>query len=447
MPTSTPSPTVAILTLGCKVNQYESEAIAEAFEAAGYTPRPATEACDVYVVNTCTVTAESDRKARQLIRRLIAQAPGAFVMVTGCSAQAHADTIATIPGVDAVIGNREKLAVVAVAKQLLAAGEKPLSPLVEVPALEGSRFEPMTITRFGRTRAYVKIEDGCESRCAYCAIPAARGPIRSKPATDVLAEVSGLTAAGCREIVLTGIETGSWGRDLGDSRLEDLLEALSDVPNLGRIRLGSLDPTTMTESFVSRIAALPYIAPHFHLSMQSGCSATLARMRRKYNTTQATAAMARVRAAIPGAKFTTDMIVGFPGETEEEFAESLAFAEAAGFLHIHVFPYSRRDGTLAATMQGQVPEAIKHERVAALSAVSEASCGAILDDILARHAAGSLPTLTVLPETRGKGFYHAHTPDFIEIKLLTDQELPAVDLPVIPLSREGETLICTPADS
>ncbi len=444
MSQSPKSPTVAILTLGCKVNQYESEAIAEAFEAAGITPRPASEICDIYVVNTCTVTAESDRKARQLIRRLISKAPNARIIVTGCSAQAHADTIAAIPGVSAVVGNRAKLAVVDAARSLLAGDTKPAAPFVDVPTLDGSTFEPMTITRFGRTRAYVKIEDGCESRCAYCAIPAARGPIRSKTADDVIAEVAGLTAAGCREIVLTGIETGAWGRDLGNSRLEDLLASLSEIPSLGRIRLGSLDPTTMTEAFVSRISALPYIAPHFHLSMQSGCSATLARMRRKYNATQAAAAMARVRAAIPGVQFTTDMIVGFPGETEEEFAESVAFAKAAGFLHIHVFPYSRRDGTPAATMPHQVPEAVKHERVAALSAVSETSCAAIIDDLLSRYTAGDTAPLTVLPETRDKGFYHAHTPDFIEVKLLTDKRLPAIDIPVTPLRREGETLICTP---
>ncbi len=446
MSISRPRPAVAILTLGCKVNQYESEAIAEAFEAAGFAPRPASEICDVYVVNTCTVTAESDRKARQLIRRLIGQAPQAYVIVTGCSAQAHADTIAAIPGVDAVIGNREKLAVVAAARRLLATAAKPAAPLVEVPSLAGSCFEPMTITHFGRTRAYVKIEDGCESRCAYCAIPAARGPIRSKTAADVLREVAGLSAAGCREIVLTGIETGAWGRDLGDSRLEDLLVTLGEIPDLGRIRLGSLDPTVMTDAFVRRIAPLSYIAPHFHLSMQSGCSVTLARMRRKYNVSQATAAMERVRAAIPGVQFTTDMIVGFPGETEEEFAASLAFAEAARFLHIHVFPYSRREGTPAAAMPDQIPEPVKARRVAALSGVSEASCAAILDELLAHHAAGQQPPLTVLPETRGAGFYHAHTPAFLEVKLLTDQELPARDLPVIPQRREGEALICIPAE-
>ncbi len=438
------APTFAILTLGCKVNQYESEAITEAALAAGLSLRPAGEACDLYIINTCTVTAESDRKARQLIRRLIGQNPAAYVIVTGCSAQAHAEELAAIPGVDAVIGNRDKLTVVAVASRLLADGVKRNVPLVEVPSLEGSRFEPMRITRFGRTRAYVKIEDGCESRCAYCAIPAARGPIRSKPAEDVVAEVTGLVAAGCREVVLTGIETGSWGRDLGGARLGDLLAQVDAIPGIGRVRLGSLDPTVMTADFVARVATLPSLAPHFHLSMQSGCSATLARMRRRYNADQAVAAMERVRAAIPGVQLTTDLIVGFPGETEEEFAATLEFARRARFLHIHVFPYSRRAGTPAATMPGQVSEAVKHERVAALSRVSEESCAAILDGVL---ASGQL--LSVLPETHGEGYFLGHTPHFLEVRVLTDGlvsdgELPDGELSVRPVGREGETLLALP---
>ncbi len=440
MPHAHGNPTVAVLTLGCKVNQYESEAIAEALEASGFSVRPEREACDVYVVNTCTVTAESDRKARQLIRRLLGNNPSAFMIVTGCSAQAKAESIAAIPGVDAVVGNREKMAVVSIAQRLLSEGVKLREPLVEVPSLAGSHFEPMRITRFGRTRAYVKIEDGCESRCAYCAIPAARGPIRSKAPEDVLREVADLTAHGCREIVLTGIETGAWGRDLGDMRLEDLLCRVDALPGIGRIRLGSLDPTVMTESFVRRIAGLSSLAPHFHLSMQSGCSATLARMRRKYNATQAMAAMERVRAALPMVQFTTDMIVGFPGETDEEFAESVAFAEAARFLHIHVFPYSRREGTPAATMPGQVPEDVKHRRVQALTRVSETSCVSILEDLLQ-----SRKPVFVLPETHGDGYVIGHTPDFMEVRVESDCPLPDRELRVLPIRRDGEVLVCTPA--
>ena len=440
MSSTTKNPTFAALTLGCKVNQYETEAICEALEACGFVQRPSHEICDLYILNTCTVTAESDRKSRQMVRRLIQKNPRAAVIVTGCSAQAHAEAFAAIDGVCAVVGNRDKLRVAEIACRLIESGEKPASPIVEVPSLEGASFESMSITRFARARAYVKIQDGCESRCAYCAIPAARGPVRSKPMADVIAEVTALTEGGCREIVLTGIETGAWGRDLGGLRLQDLLMEIDKIPGIGRIRLGSLDPTVMTRDFVDKIRDLRSLAPHFHLSMQSGCSATLARMRRKYNAKQAEDAMARVRAAIPQVQFTTDMIVGFPGETEEEFAESAAFARRAGFLHIHVFPYSKREGTPAAAMKDQVPEAIKHERVAILSRISEETCGAILNMALADVTRD----FTILPETRGEGFVMGHTPDFLEVKVLTDCPLPKEDIPVRPLRREGEILVCTP---
>ena len=432
------NPTFAALTLGCKVNQYETEAICEALEAMGFTQRPSHEVCDLYILNTCTVTAESDRKSRQMARRLIQKNPEAIVMVTGCSAQGNPASFAAIAGVSAVVGNRQKLRVAEIARTLLQNG-KPDTPVVEVPALEGADFEAMSITRFVRARAYVKIQDGCESRCAYCAIPAARGPVRSKPMAEVISEVKALTEGGCREIVLTGIETGAWGRDLGSLRLQDLLVEIDRIPNVGRIRLGSLDPTVMTQDFVDKIKDLSSLAPHFHLSMQSGCSATLARMKRKYNAKQAEAAMARVRAAIPAVQFTTDMIVGFPGETEAEFAESADFARRAGFLHIHVFPYSKRAGTPAATMKDQVPEDVKHDRVAVLSAISEETCTAILEEVLAHPR-----PLSVLPETRGEGFVMAHTPEFLEVKVLTSCPLPQREITVTPLRREGEVLVCAP---
>ncbi len=436
--------TVAILTLGCKVNQYESEAIAEGLVKEGFVIRPTSEACDLYIINTCTVTSESDRKSRQAIRRLIKQNSNAYIIVTGCAAQISPEKIAAIPGVDAVIGNRNKMAVVNAAVQLVSAGTKNAAPGVDVPPLAGASFEPMAITRFDRTRAYVKIQDGCESRCTYCTIPRARGPLRSKPMKEVVREVTALTATGCREIVLTGIETGAWGRELGTERLQDLLVAVDAIPGVGRIRLGSLDPTVMTEAFVRAIAPLASTAPHFHLSMQSGCSATLARMKRTYNVTMAEAAMARVRAGIPNAQFTTDIIVGFPGETEEEFAETLAFARRAEFLHIHVFPYSRRDDTPAATMPNQVPEAVKHERVARLSEVSRETCAAILDRALARYNTTGEP-LTVLFESRVKGFWHGHTPDFMEVKLPITKDTPCDlsgrEVKVKPVARDGGALI------
>ncbi|MBQ7397446.1 MAG: tRNA (N(6)-L-threonylcarbamoyladenosine(37)-C(2))-methylthiotransferase MtaB, partial [Clostridia bacterium] len=348
--------TVGILTLGCKVNQYESEAIGESLASHGFLLCPPSDVCDIYIINTCTVTAESDRKARQFIRRALSHNPDAFVLVTGCMAQTDAESIRQIEGVDFICGNRNKMAIVNATLALWARGKKNDAPEIDVPSLDGADFEHMSICRFGRTRAYIKIEDGCESRCTYCIIPAARGHIRSKPMETVLDEVRTLTEGGCREVVLTGIETASWGRDLDGADLADLLEAVDRVPGIGRVRLGSLDPTIMRPAFVERIAKLSSLAPHFHLSMQSGSDAVLARMKRKYNSKQALSAIERLRAAMPNVQLTTDIIVGFPGETEEEFEETLRFSETIGFARMHVFPFSPRETTPAAVMPDQIPE-------------------------------------------------------------------------------------------
>ena len=400
---------VGIYTLGCKVNQYESEAIGELLEQKGFT---VLSACDVYLINTCTVTAESDRKARQFIRRAHSHNPNAYVIVTGCLAQTSPDSIAAIRGVDFVCGNREKLSVVDEIVRLYENGKKRETPAVCAPSLDGAEFEPMSIRRFGRTRAYIKIEDGCENRCTYCIIPSARGAVRSKPQQDIVREVRDLTESGCREVVLTGIETASWGRDIAGADLAALLEAVDQIEGIGRVRLGSLDPSLMRPAFVKRIAALRSLAPHFHLSMQSGSDRVLARMKRKYNRTQALAAIERLRAAIPNVQFTTDMIVGFPGETEEDFADTLDFARQARFLMIHVFPYSKRAGTPAADMSDQIPSAIKKQRVAILSALAADIRKELLQDAIAAKKPQE-----VLFETYENGIATGHTPSFIEVRV------------------------------
>lgn len=435
---TSPSPTAAVLTLGCKVNQYESEALAESLAAEGFTVRPSDEVCDVYIVNSCTVTAESDRKSRQAVRRLIKQNPRAVVIVTGCSAETGTRLMADISGVDAVVGNREKLKAVGYALTFFKNG-KPEKAVVDVPTLADSAFEPMTITRFDRTRAYVKIQDGCESKCTYCTIPAARGPQRSKPLCEVVAEVARLTEGGCREVVLTGIETGAWGKDLGkEYTLASLLRAVAAIPNVGRIRLGSLDPTVITEDFADAVAALPCVAPHFHLSMQSGCTATLMRMKRRYKVEHAEAAMERLRRRLPLVKFTTDLIAGFPGETEEEFAETLAFARRAKFLHIHAFPYSKRAGTPAAVMKDQVPEEIKKRCVHALNDISNETCHTLLSEALTTRTSLSVLFETYHPET---GLYHGHTPDFMEVAAPADRDLRGCEVSVTPLEvRDGHLI-------
>ncbi len=401
-------PTAGIYTLGCKVNQYESEAIAERLCESGFLVLPPREICDVYIINTCTVTAESDRKARQFIRRAIHQNPSAYILVTGCFSQIAPKTVAAIPGVDYVCGNAEKQSVVQAALDLIQKGNKNASPILQNAAPDAFGFEAMCIRRFDRTRAYLKIEDGCESRCAYCIIPTARGKIRSKKPEDVVAEVSALVAGGCREVVLTGIETASWGKDLNGWTLADLLERVDAIPGIGRVRLGSLDPGLIRPAFVERIAKLRSLTPHFHLSVQSGSSSVLARMKRKYNAQMALDGMELLRHAIPEVQFTTDIIVGFPQESEEEFAQTLDFVRKARFLMIHIFPYSRRKGTLADTMPGQVSEAIKHEREKRLLQLQTEIRRSILDEMIGKD-------VEVLFETNENGTWTGHSPDFLEV--------------------------------
>ena len=437
--------TAGIYTLGCKVNQYESEAIAEALEAAGITICPPTDLCSLYIINTCTVTAESDRKARQFIRRALGQNPEALILVTGCYAQVDPARIADISGVDYICGNREKMSVVNAALALLAQGSKNDRPTVAVPSLDGAEFEAMRITRFGRTRAYVKIEDGCESRCAYCIIPRARGKIRSKPPAEVIAEVRALADAGCREVVLTGIETSAYGRDLGDYGLADLLCDLDRETGIGRIRLGSLDPSLIRDRFVDRIAPLPSIAPHFHLSLQSGADHVLNLMRRPYSAKMAREAVERLRAAFPILGLTTDVIVGFPQETEADFAETATFLREARFLDAHIFAYSRRPGTEAADLPGQIDEAVKHDRSARLIARQNDLHRALLDEAVA----AALPA-PVLFETQQDGWAQGHTPAFYEVRVPADRDLRGLELPVRPIGHDGRTLIgelCLAAES
>ena len=422
---------VGILTLGCKVNQYESEAIAEALEANGFRVCPTTELCDVYVVNTCTVTAESDRKCRQAIRRLIHRNPQAFVLVTGCLGQTAPAQIAKIEGVDYVCGNADKLSVVRAAIALCQKGRKNTEAEISASPPDAYGFERMRITRFDRTRAYVKIEDGCESKCTYCIIPSARGRIRSKHPDDVMDEVRTLTQNGCREVVLTGIETASYGKDLDGCDLGDLLCRVNRIAGIGRVRLGSLDPSLMKQDFVDRIASLSSLTPHFHISMQSGSDTVLARMKRKYNSRMALEGMERLRAAIPGVQFTTDIIVGFPQESDEEFEQTLNFIRQARFLMIHAFPYSKRVGTPAAQMAGQIPEQVKHERLQRLLRLQADIQKGILESYIGK-------TEEVLFETYENGMAHGHTPSFLEVFCPSPVELHARALPVrITAIRDG----------
>ena len=423
--------TVAIATLGCKVNQYESEAISEALESLGWSIKKTSDVCSAYIINTCTVTAESDRKARQTIRRMMSKNPYAYVLVTGCYSQTNPAAVSAISGVDYICGSSNKLSVVDKLEELFAAGQKNTETEISIPSLDTAGFESMSITKFDRTRAYVKIQDGCESHCTYCTIPAARGPLRSKPMDDVIDEVKGLIRGGCREVVLTGIETGSYGKDL--QRHEDLaslLEKIDRLDGIGRVRLGSLDPSIVKPEFVERIKHLKSLTPHFHLSMQSGSSAVLAQMKRKYNSAQAMRAVSLLKDAFPTLQLTTDIIVGFPGESEEDFLQSAELVESARFLMVHVFPYSKRSGTPAATMKNQVPEDVKHQRVTLLSQKAAEIRGEILDSIIGSE-------VEVLFESHSGGYAYGHTPEFIEVKIKSGRSMHAEVRRVRLLSHDG----------
>ncbi len=409
----------AIATLGCKVNQYESEAITEALVRKGWTLCPIDQPCTAYIINTCTVTAESDRKARQTIRRAMSKNPYAYVLVTGCYSQTSPDAISNIAGVDYICGSSNKLSVADKLEELYIKGEKNSSAEICVPSLDNASFESMSIERFDRTRAYVKIQDGCESRCTYCTIPAARGPVRSKPEDEILCEVIGLISRGCREVVLTGIETGYFGKDLGDGcDLPSLLKKIDGIEGDFRVRLGSLDPSIIREKFVAEIKNLKHFAPHFHLSMQSGSDKILASMKRKYNSSQALSAISLLKDAFPSLGLTTDIIVGFPGESEQDYLDTERLVEAAGFLMVHVFPYSKRSGTPAATMKEQIPENVKHERVLSLSQKAEAVRVNILDGLIGKE-------VEVLFESASGGYFYGHTPEFVEVKVKCSEDLHA----------------------
>ena len=425
--------TVGIYTLGCKVNQYESEAIAEYLTKNGISVASASSACDAYIINTCTVTAESDRKARQFIRRAISKNKNAYIIVTGCFAQSSPEDVAKIEGVDFICGNTEKLIAAKRLIEYFESDKQKSAPEIYVNDINSAPFEEMSITTFERTRAYVKIEDGCENRCAYCIIPSARGKVRSKAPQDIIAEVEALVKNGCKEIVLTGIETASYGKDLGDITLADLLCRVDKIEGLERIRLGSLDPSLITPNFVDKIAGLTKLAPHFHLSLQSGSSRILALMRRKYNADMAMNAIKLLRTSIPDVCFTTDVIVGFPQETAEDFNETVQFVKDAGFLTVHIFPYSSRKGTEASKMKGQIEKEEKSRRLHILEDVARRSNQEIILKECHRQSIKK-----VLFETFDGVYAYGHTDNFIEIAVATKKDIRSELLNVKITHTDGE---------
>ena len=400
---------IAIHTLGCKVNQVETAALEAELCRRGHVLVPFEEAADAYIVNTCTVTAVSDKKSRQLIRQAQRRAPEAVVAVCGCYAQTAPEAVEAL-GVDLVAGTAGRMAFLDDLEALLSARTGATRVTVD-DSMTRRSFELLPAGGLeGRTRAMLKVEDGCVNFCAYCVIPYARGPVRSLPLKDAAAEAARLAGEDYRELVLTGIELSSWGRDLpGRPELAGLVEAVCRAAPGCRVRLGSLEPRTVTEDFCRRCAALPNLCPHFHLSLQSGCDATLKRMNRKYNTARYLQSAALLRAHFPRPGITADLIVGFPGETEAEFAATLAFLRRCGFSALHIFPYSRRFGTPAAEMPDQVPRQEKENR-----ARRAAAAAADLERSWLEGWVGE--TLPVLFEEEKGGLWRGHAPNYTEVR-------------------------------
>ena len=396
---------VAIYTLGCKVNQYETQAMEQSLRSRGHEIVDFSDAADAYVVNTCSVTAVSDQKSRQIIHRAKKQHPEAVVAVCGCYSQTHAEEVGRLE-VDLIAGTGDRTGFLDLLEQ--AVGEKRHIEAID-QSFERRVFEVLPAGGMAsRTRAMLKVEDGCVNFCTYCIIPYARGPVRSAPLETAVTQAAQLAAEGYREIVLTGIEISSWGRDLKNGKsLIDLLEAIcAAVPGV-RVRLGSLEPRTITEEFCRRAAALPNLCPQFHLSMQSGCDATLKRMNRKYDTARFYESVELLNRFFDRPAVTTDLITGFPEETEEEFAQTLDFIRRCGFAQMHIFPYSVRPGTPAAKMR-QNPKAVKEERAHRAAAVAAEMHRAYLEGCVGR-------VYPVLFEQPKNGRFSGHASNYMEV--------------------------------
>ena len=361
---------VAFYTLGCKVNQYETEAMLELFEKEGYEKAETEDYADVYVINTCTVTHMSDRKSRQYIRRMKKKNPDAIIAVVGCYSQVSPEEILSIDEVNLVMGTNDRKKIVEEVKKIDAS--RKVSTVDDIMKVKA--FEEIEINKTnGKTRAFMKIQDGCDRYCSYCIIPYARGRVRSRDLESIVKEVENLASNGYKEVVLTGIHVASYGKDIKDSdiKLLDVIKQINDIEGIERIRLSSVEPILFTDEFVEAVSTMDKVCPHYHLSLQSGCDETLKRMKRRYTTEEYKAIVDRLRAAIPNVSITTDVIVGFPGETNEEFDKTYEFLKDIELTHMHVFKYSPRKGTPAATMENQVDPSTKHDRSEKLLQLNE----------------------------------------------------------------------------
>ncbi len=408
---------VSFCTLGCKVNQYETEAMITLFKDAGYEIADFGEVCDVYVINTCTVTGTGERKSRQMINRAHQKNPDALIAVVGCYSQVEPEKVSRMDGVDIVLGTKDRHLIVSLVEEKLKSAQNECSICVD-DIMKQREYEELWITSYeDKTRAFVKIEEGCTEFCSYCIIPYARGPVRSRSLESLRREVELLSQNGYREIVLTGIHIGSYGRDLDGVGLADAVETVCSVDGVERVRLGSVEPRVLTDEFVKRISSSPKVCDHFHISLQSGCDRTLKNMNRKYTTDEYRMAVKRLRNAFENPAITTDIITGFPGETREDFEQSLKFMKEIEFSEVHIFPFSPRKGTKAADMDCQVEK--KEREARAREMIAE---GKILHE---KYVAGCVGKIfPVLFERKvADGIYKGHMSNYVRVRARSTEDI------------------------
>ena len=421
-----------IITLGCKVNQYESEAMLEALLAGGFQEARSGEEADVVVVNSCTVTATSDQKVRQTLRRAKRDNPGAVMVLTGCMPQAFPEEAAGLLEADVVLGNARRGDLLPRVMEYLSSKQR----IVDIaPHEKGEAFEKMSVSAFhGRTRAFLKIQDGCDRFCSYCIIPYARGRVRSKPLEELREEVLKLGEAGYQEVVLTGINLPAYGKELG-LHLCDAVEAACAAPGIHRVRLGSLEPEQLTPEVIARMAKEEKLCPQFHLSLQSGCDETLRRMNRHYTTAEYREIVENLRKAFPNCAITTDIMVGFAGETEEEFQASLAFAQEIAFAKVHVFAYSRRPGTRAYDMPDQVSNRVKEERSRKMIQVTRATQQAFLQEQVGRVEE------VLFEQQKERGLWEGYTRNYTHVLMPSGKDLSGQLIQTRLVQVQGESCV------
>ena len=411
---------VALHNLGCKVNAYETEAMQQMLEAAGYEIVPFEPGADIYVINTCSVTNIADRKSRQMLHKAKKMNPDAIVVAAGCYVQADTKKAEADASIDIIIGNNKKQELIPILESYRT-GHQKTTECVDINHTK--EYENLEIDRTEEhTRAYLKVQDGCNQFCTYCIIPYARGRIRSKKTEDVVNEVKRLAASGCQEVVLTGIHLSSYGKERPEDQenLLTLIQAVHQVDGIERIRLGSLEPGIITEEFAAAISSLPKVCPHFHLSLQSGCTTTLKRMNRRYTAEEYREKCKILRKYYPAPALTTDVITGFPGETEEEFEESRSFVDSIHFYETHIFPYSKREGTKAAGMPDQLTEQVKKERSRILIALGKEHQREYMEQFLGQEK-------EVLFEEQqtveGQEYWTGHTMEYLKIAVISEENL------------------------